>query len=112
MDEDTEFLLVSENPDEIKKHIRFSPKVAVYSDYVCPVAFEDLENFFPKSILLPTSFSMRTNLEGQTTLSCIAVLALLLFLSLLVVGLFLLMEKLLYIEIESGIETFPNQNKL
>ena len=104
MNEDTECLLDPENPQEIKKQIKFSKKVMVYSDLVCPINFDELETFFPKSILLPTRFSMRTNLEGQSTLSCLAVICLLLFLSLLVVGLILLMQKLLFIEMDASYE--------
>ena len=108
MNEDTERLLDTENPREIKKQIKFSSKVKVYSDFVCPISFDELENFLPKSILLPTRFSMRTNLEGQSTLSCLAVIGLLLFLSLVVVGLIYLMQKLLFIEMESSYENASN----
>ena len=103
--DDTFLLLDPENPEPSKKVLRFSSNVKIYSNHVCPISFEELDTFIPKSILLPSRFSMRTNPNGQSTLSCLAVIALLLFLSLLVVALIIVMQKLLFIEMESSLTT-------
>ena len=107
MDNDTEFLLDQETK-EIPKRVRFGETVSVYSDYVCPLMIDEFDSFIPKGILLPSKFSMRTNMEGENTLSCLGIVLLLLFLSLLVIVIIIIMQKLLFIEIDSSIN--PNNS--
>ena len=108
---DTSFLIDPEKPtiSTAKKKVRFSPTVTVYKDPTPVNPNDGLGTFMPQPILIPlheivekrNKFSMRTQMDQPIQCSFAAIFILFVFLLFFTVIVWLVIQKLLLIEIES-----------